>query len=209
MKVGLFFGTFNPIHVGHMIIASYMAEFTDLDQVWFVVSPQNPMKQDQILLKDYHRLALVRIAVENHRKLKVNNIEFSLPKPSYSIDTLTELSDKYRDHEFALIIGTDNLEIFHQWKDYERILDKYSLYVYPRHGFNGGNLASHPKVKITDAPLIEISSTFIRQAIREKKDIQSMLPDAVWKYIEEMHFYEKENPPQPESKEPGGGKFIL
>src|SRR3954467_487981 len=130
MRVGLFFGTFNPIHVGHMIIASYMTEFTDLEQVWFVVSPQNPMKKNQILLHDYHRLALVRIAAENHSKLKVSNIELSFPKPSYTIDTLTELSEKHSNHEFVLILGTDNLENFHQWKDYERILEKYSLYVY-------------------------------------------------------------------------------
>ena len=122
---------------------------------------------------------------------------------------MTELSEKHPDHEFVLILGTDNLEIFNQWKDYERILDKYSVYVYPRHGFVGANLATHPKVKITEAPLIEISSTFIRNAIRDKKDMSSMLPEGVWKYIEEMHFYEKENPPQPEPKEPGGGKFIL
>lgn len=209
MKVGLFFGTFNPIHAGHMIIASYMTEFTDLEQVWFVMSPQNPMKQDQILLHDYHRLALVRIAIENHRKLKANNIEFSLPKPSYTINTLLQLSEKYPGNEFVLVIGTDNLEIFQRWKDYERILDQYSLYVYPRHGYNGGALTTHPKVKITDAPLIEISSTFIRNAIRDKKDVSSMLPDAVWKYIEEMHFYERENPPQPMPPENESGKFIL
>jgi nicotinate-nucleotide adenylyltransferase len=209
MKVGLFFGTFNPIHVGHMVIASYMAEFTDLEQVWFVVSPQNPMKQNQILLKDYHRLALVRIAVENHRKLKVSNIEFSLPKPSYTIDTLSHLSKEYPGNEFILILGSDNLEILHQWKDHERILESYSVYVYPRYGFKGGELASHTKVKITDAPLMEISSTFIRNGIRDKKDISSMLPDAVWKYIEEMHFYEKENPPQPTLPENESGKFIL
>jgi len=209
MKVGLFFGTFNPIHVGHMIIASYMAAFTDLEQVWFVVSPQNPMKKNQILLHDYHRLALVRIAAENYKKLKVSNVEFSLSKPSFTIDTLTELSGKYSDNQFVLILGTDNLASFHQWKDYERILDKYSLYVYPRYNYNGGNMVSHPKVKITDAPLIEISSTFIRNAIRDKKDIRSMLPDAVWKYIEEMHFYEKENPPQPEPPESDRGRFRL
>src|SRR6185436_15729441 len=143
MKVGLFFGTFNPIHVGHMIIASYMAEFTDLEQVWLIVSPQNPLKQNQILLHDYHRLALARLAVENHRKLKVSNVEFSLPKPSYTIDTLTHLSEKYRDNEFVLIVGTDNLESFRQWKDYERILDQYSLYVYPRHNFKGGEFGSN------------------------------------------------------------------
>jgi hypothetical protein len=114
-----------------------------------------------------------------------------LPKPSYTIDTLTHLSEKYRDNEFVLIVGTDNLESFRQWKDYERILDQYSLYVYPRHNFKSGEFGSNPKVKITDAPMIEISSTFIRNAIRDKKDVRSMLPDAVWKYIEEMHFYEK------------------
>lgn len=209
MKVGLFFGTFNPIHVGHMVIATYMAEFTDLEQVWLVVSPQNPLKQNALLLKEYHRLALVRIAAENHRKLKVSNVEFSLPKPSYTIDTLIHLSEKHPKNEFVLIVGSDNLESFHKWKDCERILDQYSLYVYPRHGFEGGSLASHPKVKKTDAPLMEISSTFIRNAIRDKKDISSMLPGAVWKYIEEMHFYEKEDSPQPDIPEGESGKFIL
>ncbi len=209
MKVGLFFGTFNPIHVGHMVIASYMAEFTDLEQVWFIVSPQNPLKQNQILLKDYHRLALVRIAAENHRKLKVNNVEFSLPKPSFTIDTLAHLSQQHPGNEFVLILGSDNLESFHQWKNHQQILDSYSVYVYPRHGFHGGTLSSHPKVKMTHAPLMEISSTFIRNAIRDKKDISSMLPDAVWKYIDEMHFYEKENPPQPMRPENESGKFIL
>ena len=209
MKVGLFFGTFNPIHIGHMVIATYMADFTDLEQVWLVVSPQNPLKQNALLLKDYHRLALVRIASENHSKLKVSNIEFSLPKPSYTIDTLTHLSSKNPDDSFVLILGSDNLESFHQWKDHERILDKYSLYVYPRNGFSGGNLATHPKVKMTDAPIMEISSTFIRNGIRDKKDVSSMLPGAVWKYVEEMHFYEKENSPQPEFPDGESGKFIL
>lgn len=209
MKVGLFFGTYNPVHIGHTVIATYMAEFTDLEEVWLVVSPQNPLKQNAILLHDYHRLALVRAAAGNHRKLKVSNVEFSLPKPSYTIDTLTHLSQKYRDHQFVLIIGSDNLQLFHQWRDYERILDQYSVYVYPRHGFNGGSLAAHPKVKITDAPIMEISSTFIRNGIRDKKDVSSMLPDAVWKYIEEMHFYEKENPPQPEPPESDRGRFRL
>jgi nicotinate-nucleotide adenylyltransferase len=209
MKTGLFFGTYNPIHIGHMVIATYMAEFTDLKEVWLVVSPQNPLKQNAVLLHDYHRLALVRIAAENHPKLKVSNVEFSLPKPSYTIDTLSHLSGKYPGREFVLIIGSDNLESFNQWKDHERILDKYSVYVYPRQNFPGRNFASHPKVKITDAPVMEISSTFIRSGIRDGKDISSMLPDAVWKYIEEMHFYEKENPPQPEPPESDRGRFRL
>jgi nicotinate-nucleotide adenylyltransferase len=191
MKIGLFFGTFNPIHVGHMVIAGYMTEFTDLDQVWFVVTPQNPLKQNQEMLADYHRLTLTRIATEDNRKFKVSNVEFSLPKPSYTIDTLSHLSEKHPEHEFALIIGADNLEIFQQWKSHERILDNYFLYVYPRSGHSGGDLVTHPHVKITEAPLMGISSTFIREAIKNKNDIRYMLTAPVHKYIEEMHFYEK------------------
>ncbi|HLG34554.1 MAG TPA: nicotinate (nicotinamide) nucleotide adenylyltransferase [Bacteroidia bacterium] len=191
MKIGLFFGTFNPVHAGHMVIAGYMTEFTDLEQVWFVVTPHNPMKQHQDMLADYHRLALTRIATENNRKFKVSNIEFSLPKPSYTFDTLSHISEKHPEHEFALIIGADNLEIFEQWKNHLSILEKYFLYVYPRHRCSGGNLVSHPHVKMTEAPLMEISSTFIRDAIKNKKDIRYMLSDAVHKYIDEMHFYEK------------------
>jgi nicotinate-nucleotide adenylyltransferase len=192
MKIGLFFGTFNPIHVGHMVIAGYMTEFTDLEQVWFVVTPQNPLKQNQSLLVDHHRLTLVRIATEENRKFKVSNVEFSLPKPSYTFDTLTHLSEKYPEHDFSLVIGSDNLEIFEQWKNYEAILEKYFLYVYPRNGSAGGKLISHPHVKMTDAPLMEISATFIRDGIKNKKDIRYMLTAPVHKYIEEMHFYEKD-----------------
>ncbi|MBK5286498.1 MAG: nicotinate-nucleotide adenylyltransferase [Bacteroidia bacterium] len=192
MKVGLFFGTFNPIHVGHMVIAGYMTEFTDLEQVWFVVSPHNPMKLKQTLLQDYHRLALVRTAIADNRKLKASNIEFSLPKPSYTIETLTHMAEKFSGQEFALILGADNLESFPQWKDYERILENHSLYVYPRLGFSGGNLTSHPKVKMTEAPLMEISSSFIRESIKNKMDVRYMLTDSVFNYIEEMHFYEKD-----------------
>lgn len=191
MKIGLFFGTFNPIHAGHLVIAGYMTEFTDLEQVWFVVTPQNPMKQNQDMLADYHRLTLTRIATEHNRKFKVSNVEFSLPKPSYTIETLSHLSEKHPEHEFSLIIGADNLEIFGQWKSHELLLEKYFLYVYPRNGCSGGKLISHPHVKMTEAPLMEISSTFIRDAIKNKKDIRYMLSDAVHKYIEEMHFYEK------------------
>ena len=163
-----------------------------LVQVWFVVSPHNPMKLKQTLLQDYHRLALVRTAIEHNRKLKASNVEFSLPKPSYTIDTLTHLSEKFPEHEFVLIIGSDNLQSFHEWKNYEQILEHYSLYVYPRSGFNGGDLASYPNVKMIEAPLMGISSTIIRDAIKNKKDVRYMLTNSVYNYIEEMHFYEKD-----------------
>jgi len=192
MKVGLFFGTFNPVHIGHMVIVGYMTEFTDLEQVWFIVTPHNPMKLKQTLLQDYHRLALVREAIADNRKLKASNVEFSLPKPSYTIDTLTYMTEKFSGQEFALILGADNLETFHQWKNYERIIENHSIYVYPRLGFTGGALATHPKVEMTEAPLMEISSSFIRESIKNKKDVRYMIPDSVFKYIEEMHFYEKD-----------------
>ena len=192
MKIGLFFGTFNPIHVGHLVVAGYMTEFTDLKEVWFVVSPQNPMKTEQHLLNENQRLALVNLAVGNHPKLKINDIEFSLSKPSYTIETLAHFSEKYPEHEFVLILGTDNLTTFNKWKNFEQILERYSLYVYPRPGFSGGKLSSHAKIKITSAPMLEISSTFIREAIRNKKDVRYMLSESVWNKILEMHYYEKE-----------------
>ena len=192
MKVGLFFGTFNPIHVGHLVVAGYMTEFTDLKEVWFVVSPQNPMKAEQNMLEENQRLALVNLAVGNHPKLKVNDIEFSLPKPSFSIDTLTHFSEKYPAHEFVLILGSDNLTTFNKWKNFERILERYSIYVYPRPGFSGGKLSSHVKIKITSAPMLEISSTYIRDAIKNKKDVRYMLTESVYIKIKEMHFYEQD-----------------
>jgi nicotinate-nucleotide adenylyltransferase len=191
MKIGLFFGSFNPVHNGHMVIASYMAEFTDLDQVWFVVSPHNPLKEKQSLLKDYHRLRLVDIAIGEYRKLKSSNIEFSLPQPSYTVHTLSYLMEKHKGHDFALLLGADNLETFKKWKNWEQILELVELYVYPRKGSDGGELLHHPKVKVVDAPMMELSATFIRNAIRDKKDVRYMLPSQVWEYVKEMHFYEK------------------
>src|ERR1043166_5303435 len=164
MKIGLFFGSFNPIHCGHMMIAGYMAEFTDLEQVWFVVSPHNPLKQKHTLLQDYHRLALVRTAIADHRKLKASDIEFKLPKPSYTIHTLTYLQEKFPAHQFVLLLGSDNLVTFHKWKNYEQILEHYELYIYPRKESTGEELSNHPKVKLFPAPLVELSSTFIREA---------------------------------------------
>ena len=191
MKIGLFFGSFNPVHNGHLVIAAYMAEFTDLDQVWLVVSPHNPLKAENSLLQDYHRLTLVTLGIGGYRKLKASKIEFGLPKPSYTIHTLNHLREKQPEHTFVLILGSDNLEGFKKWKNWELILEQHELYVYPRPGSDGGALKDHPHVKHIDAPLMEISSSFIRQAIRNKKDVRFMLPETVFNYIEEMHFYEK------------------
>lgn len=168
-----------------------MAEFTDLDEVWFVVSPQNPLKQKAGLLADVHRLALVRLATEEQLRLKVTNIEFKMPRPSYTIDTLTWLSDKYPEREFVMICGTDIFSHFHKWKNYREILHQYQLYVYPRPGSSLGEYTSHPKIRLFDAPLLEISSSFIRKGIRAKKDMSYWMPENVYRYIIEMHFYEK------------------
>lgn len=191
MKVGLFFGSFNPIHVGHMVIANHMLAFTDLDRIWFVVSPHNPLKQKQTLLHETQRLQMVTLAIGENNKMKGSNIEFKLPQPSYTINTLTYLKEKYPSHDFALIMGSDNLESFHKWKNYEEILKNYELYIYPRPGSNVGDLAKHKKIKFVDAPLMEVSSTAIRNAVKEKKDVRYFVPPAVWEYMKEMHFYEK------------------
>ncbi len=191
MKIGLYFGSFNPIHTGHLVIAGYMAEFTDLEQVWFMVSPHNPHKMEQTLLQDYHRLHLVKIAIRESRKLKVSDVEFKLSKPSYTIHTLSHLREQFPQHQFTLIMGADILESFHTWKNYEQILEQYELYVYPRPNRTGGELMKHAKVKFVQAPLMEISATFIREGIRNKKDVRYMMPESVWDYIEEMHFYQQ------------------
>ena len=189
MKIGLFFGSFNPVHSGHMVIAGYMSEFTDLSQVWFVVSPHNPLKIKNSLLQDYHRMTLVKIAIGDNRKLKASDIEFKLPRPSYTIHTLAYLFEKFPEHQFVLILGSDNLESFTKWKNYEQILEQVELYVYPRKDSHGGELINHPKVKIISAPVMEISSSFIREAIKNKKDVRYMMPEKVWEYVDEMNFY--------------------
>jgi len=191
MKIGLFFGSFNPVHNGHLVIASYMAEFTDLDQVWFVVTPHNPFKEKETLLADHHRFQLVKIAIGDFRKLKVSDIEFNLPKPSYTIHTVSYLYDKYPEHQFVLIMGADNLDSFHKWKNWEQLLEQVELYVYPRKESSGGELLHHPKVQVIPAPMMELSATFIRNAIKSGKDVRYMVPEAVWQYMREMHFYER------------------
>lgn len=190
-KTGLFFGTFNPIHVGHLVIANYMLEFTDLDEVWLVVSPLNPLKEKKSLLADYHRYAMVDRAVEEDSRLKVSNFEFSLPQPSYTIDTLVRLEEKYPDKQFILIAGTDIFPSFHKWKNHEQILANYNIYIYTRPGYHTGKYRDHPHIRFFDAPQMEISSSFIRKAIREGKDVRYFLPEKVYGYIREMHFYEK------------------
>ena len=202
-KIGLYFGTFNPVHVGHLIIANYMADNTDLDEVWLVVTPQNPLKQKNSLLADYHRLALVRIGIENNPKLKASDIEFHLPIPSYTAKTLAYLKDKYKDREFALIMGEDNLRTFHKWYNHEQIIENHEIYVYPRAltiqekeemteslGNSVNAFANHPHVHMCDdVPVMKISSSFIRNLIHEKKDVRYLLTDPVFKYLDEMNFY--------------------
>ena len=200
-KVGLYFGTFNPIHVGHLIISNYMVGYTNLDEVWFVVSPLNPLKKKESLLEDYHRLNLVRIAIMQNSKLKVSNEEFNLPIPSYTINTLTHLKEKYSGHEFNLIMGEDNLRSFKKWKNHEEILKYHYLYVYPRvlteqeklDESNVENTVDHPKVIRCEAPVMKISSSFIRKAISENKDVRYLLTPEVYKYVEEMNFYKKKS----------------
>lgn len=193
MKVGLFFGTFNPIHVGHLTIANHLAEHSDLDQVWFVVTPQSPFKQKSSLLDDHQRLEMVYRATEDYVKLRPSDIEFGLKQPNYTIDTLTYLFEKFPEHEFALIMGEDNLKSFHKWKNYELILENYSIYVYPRlsNGKVDTKFNNHPKIFHVSAPIMEISSTFIRQEIKSGRNVRPMLSDNVWNYIDEMNFYKQ------------------
>ena len=190
-KTGLFFGSFNPIHIGHLIIANTMLQNSELDEVWFVVSPQNPLKQRSSLLADYHRLQMVQLAIDDNYKLRVSDVEFHLPIPSYTVVTLAELSEQYKEREFCLIMGSDNLENFHRWRNYEYILEHYEIYVYPRPGHEGGVCAGHPHVKVVDVPMMDISSSYIRDQIAKGNSVQYLLSEPVWKYLTEMHFYEK------------------
>ncbi|AYN06011.1 nicotinate (nicotinamide) nucleotide adenylyltransferase [Flavobacterium sp. 140616W15] len=193
MKIGLYFGTFNPIHVGHLIIANHMAEHADLDQVWMVVTPHNPLKKKDTLLDDYHRLQMVHLATDSFDKLKPSDIEFKLSQPNYTVNTLVHLQERYPNHEFSLIMGEDNLKTLHKWKNYEIILQDYDIYVYPRISSEVENLElkNHPKIHLIDAPIVEISSTFIRNNIKEGKNIQPLLPEKVWEYIDHNNFYKK------------------
>lgn len=188
-KIGLFFGSFNPIHIGHLIIGNYMANYTTLDEVWFVVSPQNPFKEKKSLANMYDRLEMVNLAIEQSDVLKASDIEFNLPKPSYTIDTLVFLREKYPSDEFVLIMGEDNLQGFQKWKNADIILRDFQLIVYPRPGYDGGELKTHPKVTMTDTPVMEISSTFIRKALKSNKNITYFVPDSVITFIDKKGLY--------------------
>lgn len=194
-KIGLYFGSFNPIHIGHIAIAGYMTEFADIDQVWFVVSPQNPLKKKETLLDDYQRLYMVQVATGDSNRLKATDIEFKLPVPSYTIDTLSYLKEKFPHHKFSLIMGEDNLYTLHKWKNPVELVKKCPLFVYPRSDSKKPSsmlldrILAEAEINFVKAPLMEISGTFIRNGISKGKNMSYFVPAPVWKYIEEMHFY--------------------
>ena len=190
-KTGLFFGSFNPIHVGHLIIANYMATQTDLDQVWLVVSPQNPFKTKKSLANDYERLHMAELAIVDNPKLKTSNIEFKMPKPSYTVDTLAHLRERYPKREFVLIMGGDNLASFHRWKNHLNIINYHQLYVYKRPKHKHPEWDLHPHVKYFDAPLMEISSSYIRKCIKEGHSIEYLVTAPVRQYISGSNLYQK------------------
>lgn len=188
-EIGLFFGSFNPIHSGHLILANYMVEYTSMNELWFVVSPQNPFKETSSLLPEIHRLAMVDRAIEGEERFKASNIEFGLPKPSYTTETLAHLVEKHPNYKFSLIMGEDNLTHLHKWKNVGNLIDNHDIYVYPRPGAKPGKFNNSKNVYLLEAPQVEISASFIRKAIKDKKDISWFLPKGTWKYIDEMRFY--------------------
>lgn len=188
MKIGLFFGSFNPVHVGHLIIANYAVNTTDLDQVWFIVSPQNPFKQSSSLLNEYHRLHFINSAIAGENKLRASGVEFNLPKPSYTVDSLAYLKEKYKDHEFSLLLGSDGFQNLHKWKNYKVIVNNHSFYVYKRPGFEIEQTYDANLI-VLNAPILEISSTLIRNLIKENKSIRFFVPDIIKEEIELGGYY--------------------
>ncbi len=191
-KVGLFFGTFNPIHIGHLVIANYMAEFTEMEEIWFVITPKSPFKTKQSLLDNNHRYQMVYEAIRDYPKLKASKVEFDMPQPNYTIHTLLKLEELHgKEYQFALIMGEDNLKSFHKWKNYEAILENHEIYVYPRIGESSdkNSFKEQAGVHFIDAPIMELSSTFIRKEHKAGKNVRPMLPEAVWRYMDEMNFY--------------------
>lgn len=190
MKTGLFFGSFNPVHIGHLAIANYIIEYTDLERLWFVISPHNPLKQKESLLPDQTRLELMELAINDDERFTICDIEFRMPKPSYTIDTLTYLSEKYPKSEFVLILGSDSLLTFHKWKNYDQIVDRFHRIVYPRLNDQSADYGSHKNITVlSEAPKMEISSSFIRNAIRKGKNIRFFLPEKVYKYVIDYNLY--------------------
>lgn len=188
MKIGLYFGSFNPVHVGHLIIANHVANETDINQVWFVVSPQNPFKQSTSLLNEYHRLHLIKSAIDGENNLRASSVEFGLPKPSYTVDTLAYLKEKYPKHEFSIVMGSDGFQNLNKWKNYEVLVADHQIYIYTRPGFKITETFG-AKIHILDAPLLEISSTHIRELIKNKKSIRFLVPDVVKEEIEQAGYY--------------------
>lgn len=191
-KIGLFFGSFNPIHIGHLILSNYILENSNMDELWFVVSPQNPFKEKKSLLNDHNRLDMVELAIKNYPKMRASNIEFSLPQPSYTIDTLTYLHEKHPDYSFSLIMGEDNLKSLPKWKNYEQLLNNHHIIIYPRE-FEGEKRNSeyiqHENISFIKAPIIELSATEIRNMIKEGKNTRPMLPPEVFDYLDGSNFY--------------------
>ena len=189
-STALFFGSFNPIHVGHLIIANTIIQQEGIDEVWFVVSPQNPLKERTTVLPDHHRMQMVRRAIEDNYRLRACDIEMHLPVPSYTVVTLAALAEKYPDREFCLVMGSDNLATFRRWRNYEYILENYRILVYPRPGSERCELRDHPSVTMVDVPMMDISSSYIRQQIAARRDVRYLLTEPVYKYLTEMHFYQ-------------------
>lgn len=189
-KVGIYSGSFNPIHHGHVMLANYLVEFSDLDELWFVVTPQNPLKKKEDLLDDDERLKMVQLALGDDPRFHVSDIEMHLPTPSYTINTLTALSEQHPDCEFVFICGMDSLQNFKNWREYQKILDNYELLVFPREGYDGGDLINYPSVTVLKTPILEISSTFIRQCVKEGRDVRHFMTEKAFLYMKENRFYE-------------------
>lgn len=189
MKIGLFFGSFNPVHIGHMALANYFVAYTDISELWFVVSPHNPLKRKSTLLDDYARLEMVKLAIADDHRFRASDIEFNMPQPSYTIDTLAYLKEKYPDYEFILIMGSDGLRSFNKWKNADEIIKNYTRYVYPRFPDTSDSIKNHQNTKTVNAPRIEISSTMIRNAIKENINVRYFLPQTVFEFIDKELYY--------------------
>ena len=189
-KIGIYSGSFNPIHHGHVMLANYLVEFSDLDELWFVVTPQNPLKKKEDLLDDDERLKMVQLALGDDPRFHVSDIEMHLPTPSYTINTLTSLSEQNPDTEFVFICGMDSLQNMKNWREYQKILDNYELLVFPREGYDGGELVDYPSVNILKTPIVEISSTFIRKCVKEGRDVRHFMPEKAFLYMKQHGFYE-------------------